>query len=85
MNLLRNKRKVFSDNRYMMVVINFGENNELCRIIETKPGFDLQAPFNVDKNEIPFFRTIEQEELTVFSEINESIINKMHCKFNKLI
>lgn len=85
MNLLRNKRKVFSENRYMLIVIKFGENHELCRIIETKPGFDLHAPFNVDKDEVPFFKTIEQEELTVFAEINESIINKMHCKFNKLI
>ena len=86
MKILRNKKKVFSTERYLMIIENFGsESDQYCRIVVAKPGFNPSEPFNVDMNGLPLYRTIEQEELTVFPELNEITVNKMHYKFDSLI
>ena len=84
MEILREKRKAFSTNRYMLVIEDFngGLSDSVYSIIETTKDFRPENRFNSSK---PTYRTLSHIDFSDDEEFNNKSLITLKKKFFDLI
>lgn len=84
MEILREKRKAFSTNRYMLVIEDFngGLSDSVYSIIETTKDFRPENRFNSSK---PTYRTLSHIDFSDDEEVNNKSLITLKKKFFDLI
>ncbi|EBQ8239921.1 hypothetical protein B5591_22665 [Salmonella enterica] len=84
MEILREKRKAFSTNRYMLVIEDFngGLSDSVYRIIETTKDFKPEHRFNSSTST---YTTLSHIEFSDNEEVNNKSLITLKNKFFDLI